>query len=164
LEVFDVKVVCVNVSEYAEASVGRVAKSVNGWLFKEEPSHYSYADLERDGEALWDGVDNSLARKHLRNVKIGDRVLYYHTGKEKAVVGEMVVVEGPMPDAAADSKAVVVRVKPVRRWPRPVGLVEIKQEPLFQSWELVRISRLSVMPVSPEQWRRLEELASDTKV
>jgi predicted RNA-binding protein with PUA-like domain len=133
-----------------------------GWLFKEEPDHYSFADLQRDGSTLWNGVDNNLARKHLRNVKVGDRVLYYHTGKEKAVVGEMVVVEGPQHDPGSDDpKAVVVRVRPVRPLPRPVTLASIKQEPRFADWELVKMSRLSVMPVSPEQWQRIEEMAAD---
>jgi predicted RNA-binding protein with PUA-like domain len=94
-------------------------------------------------------------------VKAGDRVLYYETGNVKAVVGEMVVSEGPQPDPASeDPKAVVVQVKAVKRWPRAVTLAQIKQDSVFDGWELVRISRLSVMPVSAEQWRRLEELAS----
>lgn len=126
------------------------------WLFKEEPEHYSFADLERDRETLWDGVGNNLALKHLRNVASGDRVLFYHTGKEKAIVGEMRVTAGPMPDPAEnDPKLVVVKVEPVRRWPRSVTLAEIKDDPQLADWELVRISRLSIMPVSAEQWDRL---------
>ena len=77
------------------------ASTEGGWLFKQEPTCYSYADLERDGTTTWDGVNNNLARQNLRNVKKGDRVLYYHTGKEKAVVGEMVVIDGPTPDPKA---------------------------------------------------------------
>lgn len=131
-----------------------------GWLFKEEPSHYAYADLVRDGGTLWDGIENALARKHLREVRPGDRVLYYHTGSERAVVGEMLVVEGPTADPASeDPRAVVVRVRPVRAWPHPVRLETIKKDPLLQTWDLVRLPRLSVLPVSPEQWQRLEELA-----
>jgi predicted RNA-binding protein with PUA-like domain len=130
-----------------------------GWLFKEEPSHYSFADLERDGVAVWDGVDNNLARSNLRKVQPGDRVLYYHTGKERAIVGEMRALTGALPDPARDDpKAVTVKVEVVRRWPRPVTLERIKQEPLLKSWDLVRLPRLSVMAVSPEQWNRLEEL------
>jgi len=135
------------------------AKSAGGWLFKEEPDHYSYADLERDGATRWDGVSNNLARKNLRLLKPGDRVLFYHTGMEKAVVGEMRVVHGPEADAKSDDpKAVVVTVEPVRRWRQPVSLERIKAEAVFAGWDLVRLPRLSVMPVSPEQWRRLEEL------
>ena len=82
------------------------------WLFKEEPDHYNFADLERDGTTLWDGVVNNLARQHLRQVRRGDRVLYYHTGKEKAVIGEMEVVSDPQTDPTdLDPKAVAVRVK-----------------------------------------------------
>ena len=132
-----------------------------GWLFKEEPEHYSFADLVRDGEAVWEGVTNALARKHLRNIRKGDRVLYYHTGKERAIVGEMKVVEGPRSDPKSDDpKAVVVTVKAVKPWPNPVTLERIKQEPKLADWELVRISRLSVMPVSAEQWAILEKLAA----
>lgn len=134
------------------------------WLFKEEPEHYSFAQLEADGTTLWSGVTNNLARKHLRAVKKGDRIFYYHTGKEKAVVGEMKAVADarPDPDAPADDpKAVVVEVKPVRRLKTAVTLARIKQEPLLKDWELVRMARLSVMPVTPEQWQRVEELAKE---
>ncbi|HZT80552.1 MAG TPA: EVE domain-containing protein [Gemmataceae bacterium] len=130
------------------------------WLFKEEPEHYSYADLERDGETVWDGVSNNLARQHLRNVRKGDRVLLYHTGKEKAVVAELEAVSDAEPaPAAEDPRAVVVRVKPVRRLHRPVPLARIKEDPALQSWDLVRLPRLSVMPVTEAQWRRVQELA-----
>ena len=138
-------------------------EAVSGWLFKEEPDHYSYADLERDGTAWWSGVNNNLARQNLRKVNPGDRVLYYHTGKEKAVVGEMRVVEGPRADPdSKDPKAVVVKVSPVRRWSQPVTLQRIKADPQLAGWELVRLPRLSVVPVTPAQWQRLEELAAAT--
>jgi predicted RNA-binding protein with PUA-like domain len=131
-----------------------------GWLFKEEPSHYSFADLERDGQTVWNGVRNNLARKNLRKVQPGDRVLYYHTGKERAIVGEMLVLTGAAPDTAdEDANAVSVKVEAVRRWPKPVTLERIKQDSLLRTWDLVRLPRLSVMAVSPEQWQRLEELA-----
>jgi predicted RNA-binding protein with PUA-like domain len=125
---------------------------VSQWLFKEEPSHYSFADLERDGSAVWDGVTNALALQHLRKVRPGDRVLLYHTGREKAVVGEMEVVAGPAPDPkAADEKQVVVTVRAVRRLQYPVPLSRIKADPAFAGWELVRLPRLSVMPVTEAQ-------------
>jgi len=130
------------------------------WLFKEEPSHYGYDDLERDGSAVWDGVTNALALKHLRQVRPGDRVLLYHTGKEKAVVGEMEVVTGPASDPGADDdKLVVVTVRPVRRLQHSVPLSRIKADPRLARWELVRLPRLSVVPVTDEQWRRVEELS-----
>ena len=130
------------------------------WLFKEEPDHYSFADLERDGETLWTGVRNALARQNLSKIKRGERIFYYHTGKEKAVVGEIQAINDPMQDPNdADPKAVAVKVKPVRRLPRPVTLKEIKEDPKLAQWELVRMSRLSVMPVSDAQWRRVLEMS-----
>ena len=133
------------------------------WLLKEEPDHYNYADLERDGTTVWDGVDNNLARQNLRKIQKGDRLWIYHTGKEKAVVGEAVAVSGPLPDPASDDpKAVVVKVKAVRRLPSPVSLARIKADPDLASWELARLPRLSVVPVSEGQWRRVEELSRGT--
>jgi len=126
-------------------------KATRYWLFKEEPTHYNYADLERDGRAVWEGVSNALALRHLRQVRVGDRVLYYHTGKEKAVVGEMEVV-GVTPDPLA------VEVVPRGRR-RPVALATIKRDPLFADGELVRPPRLSVMPVSDAHWQRLAALS-----
>jgi predicted RNA-binding protein with PUA-like domain len=128
-------------------------------LFKEEPDHYSYADLERDGRAVWDGVTNNLARQNLRRVRAGDRVLYYHTGKQKAIVGEMRVVADPRPDPeGGDPGAVVVEVASVRAFKRAVTLAQVKADPALADWDLVRLPRLSVMPVSQAQWRRIEEL------
>lgn len=130
------------------------------WLFKEEPEHYAYTDLERDRSTVWEGVTNNLALQHLRKVRKGDRVLFYHTGKEKAVVGEMRACSDPRPDpASGDEKRVVVEVQPVRRFARPISLAEIKDDPALADWELVRLPRLSVMPVSVEQWSRVEELS-----
>jgi predicted RNA-binding protein with PUA-like domain len=132
------------------------------WLFKEEPDHYSFADLERDGTTRWDGVTNNLARQNLRKVREGDRVFYYHTGKEKAIVGEMRVVGGPGADPESDDpKAVVVEVRAVRRLPHPVSLERIKNDPAFAGWELVRLPRLSVMLVSAAHWARIEQLSRE---
>jgi predicted RNA-binding protein with PUA-like domain len=134
------------------------------WLFKEEPGHYSLDDLFRDKRTVWDGVENNLALMHLRNVRKGDRVLFYHTGKEKAVVGEMEVVKGAYPDPLrGEERLVVVDVKPVRRFHRPVPLAEIKANSQFADFGLVRISRLSVMPVTEEQWAAMERMASEGK-
>jgi predicted RNA-binding protein with PUA-like domain len=130
------------------------------WLFKEEPDHYSYADLERDGATLWDGVTNNLARQNLRQVRRGDRIFYYHTGKEKAVVAEMRAESDAQSDANSDDpKAVLVKVQPVRRLQHPVTLGRIKGDKRLADWELARLPRLSVMPVTEEQWRRVEELS-----
>jgi predicted RNA-binding protein with PUA-like domain len=130
------------------------------WLFKEEPDHYSFADLERDGTAMWDGVTNSLARRNLRQVRRGDKIFFYHTGKEKAIVGEMRALTDSMPDKDSDdSKAVVVEVQKVHRLPQPVLLKRIKDDPLLADWDLARLPRLSVMPVSQAQWQRVLELS-----
>jgi predicted RNA-binding protein with PUA-like domain len=129
------------------------------WLFKSEPDCYSFADLERDGATLWDGVTNALARKHLREVKPGDKIWCYHTGDEKAIVGLMEAVGGPQTDPKDDDpKSVVVEVKPIRKLKHPVSLARIKAEPDLSDWALVRNSRLSVVPVSPDQWRLVEQL------
>jgi predicted RNA-binding protein with PUA-like domain len=130
------------------------------WLFKEEPEHYSYSDLEREGLTVWDGVTNNLARLHLRQVRQGDRILYYHTGKEKAIVGEMRAVSDAGPDSNSDDpKAVVVQVRPVRRLRHSLSLGLIKEDSVLASWDLVRLPRLSVMPVTEDQWRRVDELS-----
>jgi predicted RNA-binding protein with PUA-like domain len=144
-----------------EFNVPKTPAAVGGWLFKEEPDHYSFADLQRDGNTLWDGVANAAARLQLRKVKPGDRVLYYHTGNERAIVGEMRVVEGPTADPTSDDpKAVAVRVEAVRPWFRPVTLAQIKADASLAGWDLIRLPRLSVMPVSAHQWRHLEGLAT----
>ena len=130
------------------------------WLFKEEPAHFSFVQLQRAGRTVWDGVRNPLARQHLRQMRKGDRAFFYHTGKEKAIVGEMRVVSGPRTDPQADDpKEVLVEVKAVRLLPHPVPLARIKDDPLLVDWDLVRLPRLSVMPVSEAQWRRIEELS-----
>ena len=129
------------------------------WLFKEEPTHYSFADLERDGATVWDGVANALALKNLRQVRPGDRVLFYHTGKEKAVVGEAVIAPGSAKGSGNKEKQAAVTIQAVRRLQHPVPLSRIKADPAFAAWELVRLPRLSVMPVTEAQWRRIEELS-----
>ena len=131
------------------------------WLFKVEPDCYSYADLTRDKKTNWDGVSNAAAQKNLRAVAKGDKVFLYHTGDEKSVVGVMEVTAGPTPDPADEAgKRVMVGVKPVKALATPVTLAAIKADPAFADWELVRLPRLSVMPVSAEQWARVEELAA----
>jgi len=130
------------------------------WLFKEEPTHYSFDDLVRDGKTSWSGVKNPLAQKHLRSVKKGDRVFYYHTGDEKAVVAIAKAVTDSYGDPKDKSgKLVTVDVAPVKKLPRPVTLAEIKAKPVFKDFPLVRISRLSVMPVSDREWSEIEKLA-----
>jgi predicted RNA-binding protein with PUA-like domain len=117
----------------------------NHWLVKTEPSTYSFDDLQRDGTTTWDGVKNPVAMKHLRAMQPGDDVLFYHTGTEKAIVGLATV-------AAADDPP---KLKSKRRLSRPVTLAEVKKDKAFADMALVRIGRLSVMPVAPAQYQRL---------
>ncbi|WP_020470590.1 EVE domain-containing protein [Zavarzinella formosa] len=133
------------------------------WLCKQEPDCYGLADLERDGSTTWDGVANPVARKNLRQMKPGDRVLFYHTGKEKSVVGEMEVAADPT-TPEGDEKAVVVEMKFIRRLEHPVTLAEIKADKSLETWDLVRLSRLSVMGVSEQQWKRVMQLSKDKAV
>jgi predicted RNA-binding protein with PUA-like domain len=132
------------------------------WLLKQEPSCYSFDDLVRDGATVWDGVSNPLARKHLRQMRVGDRAFFYHTGKEKAVVGEMVVIGGPRLDPKAkDEAAVVIEVQAVKKFSRPVTLARIKSDPSLAKWDLVRMSRLSVVPVTATQWKRVQAISHE---
>lgn len=125
------------------------------WLFKQEPSAYNYSDLEEEKETVWDGVSNNLALKHLRNVKRGDKVFFYHSGEEKRIVGIMEVASA----GSGRDGAPVVNVKPLARLQRSVPLDMIKSDKSFSSWELVRISRLSVMPVPSELWAKILKLS-----
>jgi predicted RNA-binding protein with PUA-like domain len=123
------------------------------WLLKSDPGTYSYADLERDRNTVWDGVSNNLALKHIRSIRKGDQVLVYHTGDEKAVVGLAKILSDPYPDPKhKDGRLVVVDIAAEKRLTRPVSLDEIKKTPAFKDFALVRLPRLSVMPVSDEQW------------
>jgi predicted RNA-binding protein with PUA-like domain len=126
------------------------------WLFKEEPTHYGYDSLVKDKRTVWSGVKNPLAQKHLRSVKKGDRIFYYHTGDEKSVVG----IAKALGDAYADpqdktGQQSVVDVAPVKKLAQPVTLASIKADAAFKTFPLVRISRLSVMPVSDEEWNAI---------
>ena len=130
------------------------------WLFKEEPTHYGFDALVKDKKTAWSGVKNPLAQKHLHAVRKGDRIFYYHTGDEKAVVGIAKALGDAYPDPEDETgKQAVVDVAPVTKLPRPVTLAEIKADPSFKDFPLVRISRLSVMPVTDEEWKRIETLA-----
>ena len=129
------------------------------WLFKEEPTHYSYDAFAKDKKTVWSGVKNPVAQRNLRSVRKGDSVFYYHTGDERAVVGIAKAAGDAYPDPKDKTgKAHVVDVVPVRKLKRPVTLAEIKADPFFKDFDLVRISRLSVMPVTDAQWARIEKL------
>ncbi|PYM16575.1 MAG: EVE domain-containing protein [Candidatus Rokuibacteriota bacterium] len=133
------------------------------WLVKEEPTHYGFDELVKERKAVWSGVRNALAQRHLRAVKKGDRVFYYHTGTEKQVVGIAKALSDPYPDPEDPTgKYVAVDIAPVKRLPRPVTLAEIKADLAFKDFPLVRIARLSVMPVTDAEWARIERMASKT--
>ena len=132
------------------------------WLLKSEPDNYAYADLERDGATIWDGVSNNAALLHLRAMQPGDQALIYHTGDERQAVGVAEITSAPYADPRlGDPKLVVVDVRPLRRLAQPVTLAQVKAEPFFADFALVRQGRLSVVPVSPEQWARLLALAGE---
>ena len=129
---------------------------------KEEPEHYSYDQLEKDRRTVWAGVKNPLAQKHLRTIRKGDRIFYYHTGKEKAVVAMAKAAGDAYPDPKDPAgKLYVVDVVADRKLERPVTLAEIKADRAFATFPLVRMSRLSVMPVSDAEWMRIEKMSRD---
>lgn len=130
------------------------------WLFKEEPTHYSYDDLVRDGKTSWTGVRNPVAQKNLRAVARGDRIFFYHTGNEKAVIGIAKAAAASYPDPAdKDGKLYAVDVVPVRKLKQPVTLAAIKADKFFATFALTRVPRLSVMPVTDDQWDRIEAMS-----
>jgi len=128
------------------------------WLLKTEPSAYAYADLEREGRAVWDGVTNPVALKNLRAMAVGEEVFVYHTGDEKAVVGIARVARAAYPDPkAGDARRVVVDIEPAGRMKSPVTLAEIKALAVFADSPLVRQGRLSVVPLTRAQWKAVVE-------
>jgi len=134
------------------------------WLLKTEPDCYSWDDLMRDKRAVWDGVSNALALKHIRSMKKGDEAMIYHTGGERAVIGIAEVVAGPHADPKEeDERLAVVDLKPKRKLARPVTLDDIKADKTFAGWDLLRIGRLSVVPVPDAMWKRILELAEADK-
>ncbi len=133
------------------------------WLFKEEPSSYSFDQFSRDGGTTWSGVRNPLAQKHLRSVKKGDHVFYYHTGSERAVVGVARATSDAYPDPKDKAGRLwVVDVAPVQALKRPVTLAEIKASKAFATFPLTRLPRLSVMPVTDAEWKEIERLSATT--
>jgi predicted RNA-binding protein with PUA-like domain len=131
------------------------------WLLKSEPHVYSYADLERDGTTVWDGVNNNLALKYIRTMLPKDLALIYHTGEERRAMGIAEVITPAYVDPKLnDPKRAVVDVSAVKVLPQSVTLAQIKQDPSFEGFDLIRISRLSVVPVSEAYWQRILQLAA----
>lgn len=126
------------------------------WLLKTEPGTYSFADLEREQATRWDGVRNPTALRHIREMRPSDRCVIYHSGAERAAVGLAEVTTEPYADPeAGDPKLAVVDVRAVRRLPQPLSLATLKADPRFAGSPLVRLSRLSVVPLTEEQYEAL---------
>jgi predicted RNA-binding protein with PUA-like domain len=134
----------------------------NYWLLKTEPDDYSYADLERDGATIWDGVANNAALLHMRAMQPGDQALLYHTGDERRAVGLVEITSMAYADPQSnDARLLVVDVRPLRALRSPVTLADVKADPAFADFALVRQGRLSVVPVNPQQWQRLLGMAGE---
>lgn len=130
------------------------------WLLKTEPSAYSFAQLVKEGGTVWDGVENALALKHLRAVALGDEVLIYHTGDEKAAIGIAQVTRAPYPDPRAkDARLLVVDLRPMKALARPVRLADMRANRKLAGFDLLRLPRLSVMPVTAAQWAEILAMA-----
>jgi len=130
------------------------------WLFKTEPSVYSFQQLQKDKRTVWDGVANNLALKNLRDIQKGDLILIYHTGDEKQAVGIARALGGAYPDPSKkDPKLLVVDIEAVKPLPKPVTLAQVKAHPKLKNFDLVRNARLSIMKVTDEQWKIMEEMA-----
>jgi predicted RNA-binding protein with PUA-like domain len=130
---------------------------MNFWMVKQEPEKYSFDDLLKDGKSTWDGVRNYQARNNLREMKRGDKVLFYHSVSEKAVVGIAEVSRENFPDPA-DEKWIAVEIKPVEKFEKPVTLEEIRAEESLEKIALIKQSRLSVMPLTRKEFETILKL------
>lgn len=128
------------------------------WLVKEEPDNYSFARFQAEGRTVWAGVKNPVAQKNLRAMKKGEQVFFYHTGKEKAIIGTATVAVEAYPDPK-HATLVVVELAAGKPLKRPVTLAEIKADKRFAAMPLVRIARLSVQPVTDDEWDMIEAMS-----
>jgi len=134
------------------------------WLVKSEPSHYSWEQFEKDGKTIWDGIRNYAARLHLKTMKKGDEVFFYHSNEGLDIVGIAKVVKEAYQDPTTNDEAwVAVDLKPVKKLKHPVSIQQIKTDKRLKNMALLRISRLSVQPVSEEEWKVVIELSNETK-
>jgi predicted RNA-binding protein with PUA-like domain len=132
------------------------------WFVKSEPSVYSYADLERDGKTVWDGVRNNTAAIHLRTMKVGDEVFYYHSNEGLEIVAIAKVVREAFPDASdPKGRYVAVELAPVRRLRKPVTLAQLKANPALANMAVLRLFRISVSPVTDEEWAEILKMAGE---
>ena len=131
------------------------------WLLKTEPGTYAWEDLVKDKKATWDGVANAAALKNIRSMTKGDLAIIYHTGEVRAAIGIAEITSAPYADPKADNeKLVVFDLKPKKKLARPITLSEFKSDSSFAGWDLLRIGRLSVVPVSQAIWKRIEALSA----
>lgn len=138
------------------ANLARMA----AFLVKTEPSTYSFADLVRERRAVWDGVSNPVALRHLATIRKGDTVIVYHTGDEKQAVGLALAISDPYPDPKLeDVRRLVIDLEPDRPLPRPVTLAQVKADPVLKATELARLPRLSVIPFTAPEYQKLLRLA-----
>lgn len=128
---------------------------MNYWLFKSDPDTYGFPDLQKDKQTTWDGVANPVALKNLKNCKKGDQVIIYHTGDEKALIGVAEIVK-------EDPKTGLVKIAAIKPFSKRPTLSEVKARKEFADFALVRLPRLSVMPVSESQWKGLMKMAGET--
>jgi predicted RNA-binding protein with PUA-like domain len=132
------------------------------WLMKSEPDAYSWDDLVAEGEGTWDGVRNHRAANNLRTMKVGDQAFFYHSNIGKEIVGIVEISQAGLADPTdPEGKWAAVRVKPVRKLAHPVTLKAIKDNPALAEMELVRLSRLSVAAITPEEWREVLVMAGE---
>jgi len=131
---------------------------VSHWALLADPETYGWNELQRDGNAVWDGIRNHTAQRHLRSCRPGDLALIYHTSPDKAIVGVAAVISGPRPDPA-DEKRVVVDVVPRHPLARPLPLAELRADDVLKELAFVKMPRVAVQPVSEEQWRRVLALS-----
>lgn len=138
---------------------------MNYWLAKQEPSGprgYNFETLKKDKKTIWDGIHNNLALKYMREIKKGDLILFYHTGNERQIVGIMEVISEPYPNPKEDNKRFIIfDVKYKKSLKRPITLDEMKKQKKFQNWELIRISRLSVMPIPKHIWDAIIDISQN---
>ena len=130
------------------------------WLVKSEPSVYSWEQFEKDGKTVWDGIRNYASRLHLRAMKKGDEVLYYHSNEGLDIVGIAKVIKEAYQDPSTDEDWSAVDLKPVKKHKHPVSLKQIKTEKRLKDMALLRISRLSVQPVTDAEWAVIMELSN----
>ncbi len=132
------------------------------WLMKSEPDAYSWDDLVREGEGTWDGVRNHRAANNLRAMQVGDLAFFYHSNIGKEIVGIAAISQGGLTDPTdPEGKWAAVKVTPVRKLARPVTLASIKADPALAGMELVRLSRLSVAEIQPEEWAHILAMAGE---